>query len=151
MIIQRSTVDDAEEILALQKVAYLSEAKLYGDESIPPLTQTLSELRESYSRKTVLKAVEADRIVGSVNGRMSKGRCLIGRLMVHPEMQGRGVGTALMAAIEAEFPQAEVFRLFTGELSVRNIQLYERLGYQIYEWKEIPGSFGIVFMEKIGR
>jgi GNAT superfamily N-acetyltransferase len=151
MIIQRATIDDAAEILALQKVAYLSEAKLYGDDSIPPLTQTLSELRESYSRNTILKAMEADRIVGSVNGRMSKGRCLVGRLMVHPEMQGKGVGTALMAAIEAEFPQAEAFRLFTGELSARNIRLYERLGYRIYERKEIPGSFGVVFMEKCGR
>ena len=148
MIIQRATIDDAAEILALQKLAYLSEAELYGDFSIPPLTQTLEELMESYSRNTILKAVEEGRIIGSVNGRMSEGRCLVGRLMVHPARQRTGLGTALMAAIEKEFPQAQMYRLFTGERSERNIRLCERLGYRIYEGKEIQGSFGIVFMEK---
>jgi GNAT superfamily N-acetyltransferase len=151
MIIQRSIINDAAEILALQKFAYLSEAELYNDFSIPPLTQTLDELQESYSRYIILKAVDADRIVGSVNGRLNKGRCLVGRLMVHPEMQGIGIGKALMEAIEEEFPEAEAFRLFTGEISERNIRLYERLGYNIYERKEVPGSFGVVFMEKISR
>ena len=150
MIIQRATIDDAVEILALQKLAYLSEAVLYGDFAIPPLTQTLEELMESYSRNTILKAMEEGVIVGSVNGRMDKGHCLVGRLMVHPTQQGRGLGTALMEAIEKEFPQAQAYRLFTGERSERNIRLYERLEYRIYERKEIPGSFGIVFMEKRG-
>ncbi|MBI1921020.1 MAG: GNAT family N-acetyltransferase [Geobacter sp.] len=149
MIIQRATIDDAAEILALQKLAYLSEAELYDDYSIPPLTQTLEELIDSFFRNTILKAVEEGRIVGSVNGRLSEGRCLVGRLMVHPDVQGKGLGTALMAAIEKEFPQAEAYRLFTGERSERNIRLYERLGYLIYERKEVPGSFGIVFMEKV--
>jgi ribosomal protein S18 acetylase RimI-like enzyme len=148
MIIQLATIDDAVEILSLQKLAYLTEAELYGNFSIPPLTQTVEELRESFSRNTILKAVGEGRIVGSVNGRMSKGHCLVGRLMVHPAQQGRGLGTALMAAIEKEFPQAQAYRLFTGERSERNIRLYERLGYRIYERKEIPESFGIVFMVK---
>lgn len=66
---------------------------------------------------SILKAVEEGRIVGSVDGRMDKGHCLVGRLMVHPTQQGRGLGTALMAAIEKEFPQAQAYQLFTGELS----------------------------------
>ncbi len=148
MTIQHATSHDAAEILALQKLAYLSESELYDDWSIPPLTQTLEELVESFVCNTVLKAVEEGRIVGSVNGRMSERRCLVGRLMVHPDLQGRGLGTALMAEIEREFPQAETYRLFTGERSERNIRLYERLGYHIYERKEMPGSYAIVFMEK---
>ena len=148
MIIQRATIADAAEILALQKLAYMSDAELYGDFSIPPLTQTLEELRDSFSRNIILKAVEEGRIVGSVNGRMDKGHCLVGRLMVRPTQQGRGLGTALMETIEKEFQQAQAYRLFTGERSERNIRLYERLGYVIYERKEVPGSVCIVFMEK---
>ena len=148
MQITRAALADAAAILELQNLAYLSEAKLYQDFSIPPLTQTLDELVGSFSRNTILKAVLRGEIIGSVNGRMNRGRCLIGRLMVHPELQGRGVGTALMAAIEEAFPHAESCRLFTGERSESNIRLYQRLGYRIYERREIPGSFPIVFMEK---
>ncbi|GFO63471.1 GNAT family N-acetyltransferase [Geomonas paludis] len=148
MNITRAGRNDAAEILALQKTAYVSEAAIYQDWSIPPLTQTLEELADSFSVNTVLKAVEDGRIVGSVNGRMSKGRCLIGRLMVHPERQGRGIGAALMRAIEGAFPEASCYRLFTGERSDSNIRLYRKLGYEIYARKEVPGSFAIVFMEK---
>src|ERR1039457_3925463 len=35
---------DAPEILALQKIAYQSEAELYGDDSLPALQQTLEDL-----------------------------------------------------------------------------------------------------------
>lgn len=150
MTIEPATSEDAAEILALQKAAYLSEGELYGDFSIPPLTQTLEELVQSFGRNTILKAVQDGSIVGSVNGRMSKGRCLVGRLMVRPDLQGRGIGTQLLAAIEETFADADSFRLFTGEKSVANIRLYDRLGYRIYERKEVPGSVAVVFMEKKG-
>lgn len=148
--IEPATPDDAAEILALQKTAYLSEGELYGDLSIPPLTQTLEELAQSFGRNTVLKAVQEGSIIGSVNGRISKGRCLIGRLMVRPDLQGRGLGTQLLAAIEEKFVDADSCQLFTGEKSVANIRLYERLGYRVYERKEVPGSVAVVFMEKKG-
>ena len=148
MEISPAAIADAAAILELQRIAYLSEAKLYQDFSIPPLTQTLDDLVDSFSRNTIIKAVRQGEVVGSVNGRMSRGRLLVGRLMVHPEQQGRGIGTALMAAIEEAFPEADACRLFTGESSERNIRLYQRLGYRIYERREIPGSFPIVFMEK---
>ena len=45
MIIGQASVKDAAEILALQKLAYRSEAEIYDDYTIPPLTQTLEEMR----------------------------------------------------------------------------------------------------------
>ena len=41
-----AAVEDAAEILAVQQAAYQSEAKMYQDWSIPPLTQTLAELQQ---------------------------------------------------------------------------------------------------------
>lgn len=43
------TIEKAEKscapyILDLQKAAYISEAEIYGDYRIPPLTQTLSDI-----------------------------------------------------------------------------------------------------------
>jgi len=37
ILIERATISDAEEILALQKLAYRSEAEIYHDFNIPPL------------------------------------------------------------------------------------------------------------------
>ena len=44
LTIEEAKVADAAEILALQKLAYQSEAELYGDDAIPPVTQTLGIL-----------------------------------------------------------------------------------------------------------
>ena len=71
----RADKSDAPEILALQKIAYQSEAELYGDDSLPALQQTLEDLENDFermpSRSTVLSArgagcrTDADRIVFS--------------------------------------------------------------------------------------
>ena len=45
MQIERANLEDLPEILALQKMAFSSESKLHGDLQIPPLTETLEELR----------------------------------------------------------------------------------------------------------
>ena len=48
MEILDATIDDAPEILSLQKLSYLSEAQMYNDYDIPPLTQTLEELKADF-------------------------------------------------------------------------------------------------------
>ena len=104
-------LDQSEALLALQQRAYQSEARLYNDWTLPPLTQSLASMREDIATMTVLAAVVAGSIVGSVRGRLSEGTCHIGRLIVDPHWQGRGIGTALFAAIEQRFPAAENFEL----------------------------------------
>src|SRR5512147_1836803 len=46
----RADKSDAPEILALQKIAYQSEAELYGDDSLPALQQTLEDLENDFER-----------------------------------------------------------------------------------------------------
>jgi len=146
--ITRASSEDAAAILELQKLAYQSEAQLYNDFSIPPLTQTLGELRSDFTDKVFLKAEIKDQIVGSVKGYQLESTCYIERLIVHPNFQGQGIGTALMQQIELCFGQAQRFELFTGHESERNIHLYERLGYKIFRNEEINKTLSFVFMEK---
>jgi ribosomal protein S18 acetylase RimI-like enzyme len=147
-----ATVLDAPAILALQRLAFQSEASLYGDFSIPPLTQTLEELQAEFDRQTILKAVGNGMIVGSVRAQMQDTTtCAVGRLIVHPDRQGQGIGTRLMQEIEKYFPQSQRFELFTGHKSARNLRLYERLGYREFRRQAVSSNATLVFLEKENR
>jgi hypothetical protein len=60
--------------------AYLSEAEIYNDYSIPPLIRTLKEIREEFSQQVFLNALEEGKIVGSVRAYLEKGTAYIGRV-----------------------------------------------------------------------
>jgi hypothetical protein len=64
--IKRASLEDAEIILHLRMHAYLSEAEIYNDYSIPPLIQTLKEIKQEFSQQVFLIALEEGEIVGSV-------------------------------------------------------------------------------------
>ncbi len=147
--ILRADITDAAAILELQKHAYQCEAALYNDYNIPPLTQTLNELKKEFAEKKIFKTVDTGRIVGSVRAITHNGACHIGRLIVHPEFQHRGIGTQLMLALESAFPLAGRFELFTGALSEGNIRLYKRLGYRIFRTDQLSPKVELVFMEKL--
>ncbi|OLN21193.1 GNAT family N-acetyltransferase [Domibacillus antri] len=135
--IEQATIKDAEEILSLQKLAYVSEAEIYNDYTIHPLTQTLEESKQSFESSLVLKYVEDGNIIGSVRAFEKEGICYIGKLMVHPDHQNKGIGRRLMQEIESRFPGA-VYELFTGSKSVKNISLYEKLGYKGFKQEKLP-------------
>ncbi len=66
MRIERAVLDDAQDILSLQKLAYQSEAEIYHDHTLPPLTQTLEEIQKDFETQLFLKAVEEGQTIGSV-------------------------------------------------------------------------------------
>jgi ribosomal protein S18 acetylase RimI-like enzyme len=144
----RASAEDAATILRLQKLAYQSEARLYNDLQIPPLIQTLDDLKSDFTDKIFFKALIESNIVGSVRGYQLGKTGYIERLFVHPNYQGQGIATALMEEIQSCFGQVQRFELFTGYKSTRNINLYERLGYKIFRSEEIGKKLSFVFMEK---
>jgi ribosomal protein S18 acetylase RimI-like enzyme len=150
-MITHANIADAEEILELQKLAYQSEGIIYNDWSIPPLNQTIEEIKKEFAKTTFLKACSSDRIIGSVRASAHNGSCKIGRLIVHPDFQGKGIATQLMLAVESEFPTVKRFELFTGSRSAGNIRLYERLGFKIFRTKQLSELVELVFMEKCRR
>jgi len=151
--IHRAELVDAPAIQRLQHLCYRSEAVLYDDWTIPPLTQTLSGLVAEFATHRILVArlgEEGEEIVGSVRGRLDSGVCHVGRLVVHPAARRRGVGSRLMAAIEVEFARAARFEVFTGHLSEDNIRLYRRLGYADSRTVAVSPRLSLVHLQKPG-
>lgn len=148
MIIERAILSDADEILSLQKLAYISEAEIYNDYNIPPLLQTKNEIIDDFNNQIILKSIVAGKIIGSVRAYSKNTTCYIGRLIVHPEYQNKGIGTKLMSEIENIFSYCGRYELFTGHKSEKNIHLYQKLGYKIFDTKKVNDKLSMVFMEK---
>ena len=145
--IRPASVADAGELLTVQRAAYVSEGRLHESFELPPLTETLDELRSAVTGGLVLKALCGARLVGAVRGVVVDRIGHIGRLAVAPDLQGHGIGTRLVAAIEARLaPEVERFQLFTGPRSEANVRLYERLGYA--RIRTPPGREPLIFLAK---
>lgn len=147
MTILKAVQDDLQEILDLQYLAYQSEAALFGNKDIPPLKETIEELTEEFNKGVILKLVEEHKIIGSVRAYEKNGTAYIGKLMVHPDHRCKGYGTKLINEIEKCFPDCR-FELFTSTRSEDNIRLYQKLGYMIFDRKEISDELVFVYLEK---
>ena len=147
-IIQAS-LEDATEILVLQKLAYQSEAQIYNDWSIPPLLQDIEEIRDEFKTHMFLKTVSDHSIIGSVRAYIVGNTCHIGRLIVHPEWQNRRVGTRLIMEIEKIYHGVSRFELFTGSRSVKNLYLYRKLGYKDFKREPLSSQVELIYLEKI--
>ena len=148
--ITRAEKNDLEEILQLQYLAYQSEAALFGSKDIPPLKQTLEEVVDEYEHGIILKMMdEAHSIIGSVRAREENGTVYIGKLIVHPDHRRKGYGSRLLTEIETIYPGKRC-ELFTSTRSRDNIRLYESLGYQPFDQRDIDDELSFVYLEKKG-
>ena len=147
-MIKKAQKEDLEKILELQYLAYQSEAKLFGNMDIPPLKQTIEEVYDEFHKGIILKAVDEEGlIIGSVRAYQENGTVYIGKLMVHPKMQKKGIGTKLLLEIENVYPNQR-YELFTSTKSVNNIRLYEKLGYKIFKEEAVSQDLIFVYMRK---
>ena len=146
-----ASIEDAKDILALQKLAYLSEAEILDDFTIPPLHQALDEIQSEFDHQVFLKVERENRIIGSVRCFLEKGTCYVGKLIVHPDYQNRGIGTQLLLAAENQFPNARRYELFTSRKSEKNLYIYKKNGYQIFKRKVISDKLILVFLERINK
>ena len=123
---------DAGELFVLQRACWVQEAQDNPGVTIPALQESLADVEEWITRGRVLVVRVAGRLVGAVRGTQRDLTWDIGRVMVAPDLQGRGLGRRLLELIEAEAP-ADVtsYELFTGEGSVRNQRMYKKAGYRL--------------------
>jgi ribosomal protein S18 acetylase RimI-like enzyme len=130
----------AQAVLALQRESYAVEAALIGDDRIPPLTETLIELRAAGLEW--LGATDVDGLAGAVAWEiLADGTVDIHRLMVSPRAFRRGVATALLDGLDDLHPGRRLL-VSTGRANVPAVTLYRRRGFAVVrEHEVIPGLF----------
>jgi GNAT superfamily N-acetyltransferase len=144
----KANQNDLETILQLQKGCYMTEAEIYNDYNIPPLQQDLKSLKGEFKNTTILKVVVNGEIVGSVRGFIDNETAYIGKLIVKNDFQNKGIGQLLLGSIESTFKDCNRFELFTGFKSLKNLYLYNKLGYKEFKRQTINESLIIIYLEK---
>jgi tRNA (guanine37-N1)-methyltransferase len=135
---------DAGELLTLQRACWVQEA-LANDSlaDIPPLHESLDDVREWMLTWSTWVVRSGGRLVGAVRGRLEDSPAGpvwdIGRVMVAPDLQGRGLGRLLLEHIQAvAAPEATSYVLFTGARSSDNIRMYKKAGFRVRTDLEAP-------------
>ncbi|NMM91550.1 GNAT family N-acetyltransferase [Rhodococcus sp. SRB_17] len=146
---------DAGELLTLQRAAYVTEAQAHDDLNLPPLMQSLDEVVSELAQPEVTAfglRDDSQRLVAAVRVYLSPADpriAEVGRLVVAPDMQGRGRGSRLLELVEERLPeQITDLQLFTGERSLGNLRLYSRFGYQETHRTPTPGGYELVYLAK---
>ncbi|RFS47476.1 GNAT family N-acetyltransferase [Micromonospora craniellae] len=127
----------ARTLLPIQHAAYAVEASIIGDDRIPPLHETLDELRAAPLRW--LGALDDGRLVGAMAWSENPTELDIDRLVVDPTAHRRGTGTALVRTLLASAGDRRVV-VATGAANLPARRLYERLDFRLIGEREvIPG------------
>lgn len=122
---------DAGEIWTMARACWVTEARDHDSFKIPALTESLADVQEWLTQWHTWVVRSHGRLIGSVRARRAGNLWDIGRLMVAPDLQGRGLGTALLAYAEQQAPvDIDGYSMFTGGRSVDNLRMYRRAGYE---------------------
>jgi tRNA (guanine37-N1)-methyltransferase len=123
---------DAGEVFTLQRACWVQEAEDNPGVAIPALAETFDELRRWIVEDVTLVAHAGGRLVGAVRARQRGTSWDIGRLMVAPDLQGRGLGRMLLTRIVRLAPPGTTdLELFTGAGSLRNQRMYKKAGFRL--------------------
>lgn len=143
-------IEDAGQILTLQRAAFVSEAQIYGDPDMPALTQTLEQLEAELADNLGCVATDGDRVVGALRAVQQHDLLLIGRIATAPDRGGEGIASALLDDVEARARAlgCAVAELFTGSRSETNVSLYLDRGYVEAERIDQGDGTSQIFLRK---
>ncbi|MDQ3485217.1 MAG: tRNA (guanosine(37)-N1)-methyltransferase TrmD [Actinomycetota bacterium] len=131
VVVRIATAGDAAELLTLQRACWVQEAQLNDALSLPPLVESLDDVRAGIGAWLTWVVRTDRRLVGSVRAGLRGETWQLGRLMVAPDLQGRGIGRWLLGLAESAAPEeATRLEVFTGAASVANLRMYKRAGYR---------------------
>ncbi len=149
VVFEQASDGDAGEILTVQRAAFVQEAQLYGDPMVPPLTESLADIRLAIDTCHVIIGRLGHRAVAAGRVRVRVRVGLVGRLSVVPDLQGLGIGRALLAAVEATCRgDVDSWELYTGARTEGNLHLYHSAGYVDTHSEHVGGALDFVHMRK---
>jgi tRNA (guanine37-N1)-methyltransferase len=155
LVVEPAVRSDVAELTTLQRACWVPEGRANDTLGIPPLVESLEDVAEGLREWRTWVVRTGGRLVASVRGRVAPDdpqTWEIGRLMVAPDLQGRGLGRALLEFAEhAATPGTRTYRLNTGLRSEANLRRYRRAGYRTMPGEgRFPGTVDLTKRRREG-
>lgn len=115
----------AKEVLLLQKESYRVEAEYIGTDEIPPLKESLEQLKEC--GEEFIGYFEDGKLVGALSYKMVSNVLDIHRVMVHPMHFRKGIARELLSYVESF---ADEIIVSTGAMNHPAVKLYLKSGFE---------------------
>lgn len=133
MILDLSDDTVLHELWTVQRLAYAVEAELIGFDGIPPLHESLDDLRAC--GETFLGLYDEEGLAGAVSYLVEGSTVDICRLVVHPRVHRRGMASKLLDALP-DGPQT----VSTASRNEPALRLYRKRGFSETGTREVaPG------------
>ena len=149
------TVDHRVEALAraiwrVQQAAYQIEASLIEYPNLPPLWETVEEIRECNETFVVcLVANDTRHLIAVTSFEPIAGGVDICRMVVDPNHFRRGIATRLLQAVEAQAGHGQRITVSTAQKNQPAVTLYQHNGYKLHHQTILPDGLVIVHFEKM--
>ncbi len=136
----------ALQILELQRLSYRIEADLIGSDAIPALHETLEQLENC--DETFYGFFEEQILCAAISFKLEQQTLDIHRMMVHPNHFRQGIAKGLLEFILNLEHDATRCIVQTGSLNTPAIALYERLGFNKLNEREVIPGLKVTTLEK---
>ncbi|MFK9090397.1 GNAT family N-acetyltransferase [Bacillus salipaludis] len=129
-----------KELFELQTASYLVEAKLIDFFEIPPLKETMDELKEC--GESFFGFFEREKLAGALSYTIDGEELTICRMVVHPNHFRKGIAQRLLDEVENNKKDFRVFKVSTGKDNTPAKSLYLKNGYKLVgDLEVVPGLF----------
>jgi len=129
-----------EQLFELQRTSYLIEAQLIDFYEIPPLKESIEELK--VCGETFLGYFEGEYLAGAMSYTLEDRELTICRMVVHPSHFRKGIAQKLLKKMEEHHQEIPVLNVSTGKDNTPAKNLYLKNGFQyVSDFEVIPGVF----------
>lgn len=146
MIVRLDLQDEqtVQKLWNMQQRAYRIEAEIIGTEDIPPLRESVEQLRAC--GETFYGYIEGGELAGAVSFLIEGDTLDIHRMIVDPIHFRKGIASQLLASVH-EHGSSKII-VATGSLNEPAVRLYGRHGFTLTDKKEVKPGLWLSFFEK---